>query len=86
MPSVNRRSDPEVAAATAMTTATAAITIAPTTPALRTPRTLLAEASVGTDLFRPAGSAVADGEPVHLTPADAGWSFSGLRVLSLAAR
>jgi 5-deoxy-glucuronate isomerase len=39
---------------------------------------------VGTDLFRPAGSAAADGEPVHITPADAGWSFSGLRVLSLA--
>ncbi len=38
-----------------------------------------------TDLFRPAGSAATDGEPVHLTPADAGWSFSGLRVLSLAA-
>ena len=84
VPSVNRRPDPEVAAATATTTATAAITIAPTTPALRTTRTLLAEASVGTDLFRPAGSAAADGEPVHLTPADAGWSFSGLRVLSLA--
>ncbi len=36
---------------------------------------------MGTDLFRPAGSAAVDGEPVHLTPADAGWSFSGLRVL-----
>ncbi len=35
------------------------------------------------DLFRPAGSAVVEGEPVHLTPADAGWSFSGLRVLAL---
>ncbi len=38
-----------------------------------------------TDLFRPAGSAATDGEPVHLTPSDAGWSFSGLRVLALAA-
>jgi 5-deoxy-glucuronate isomerase len=38
-----------------------------------------------TDLFRPAGSAAADGEPVHITPAAAGWSFSGLRVLALAA-
>ena len=38
-----------------------------------------------TDLFRPAGSAAIEGEPVHLTPSDAGWSFSGLRVLSLAA-
>jgi 5-deoxy-glucuronate isomerase len=40
---------------------------------------------VRTDLFRPAGSAATDGEPVHLTPSDAGWSFSGLRVLALAA-
>ena len=39
---------------------------------------------MGADLFRPAGSAAVDGEPVHLTPADAGWSFSGLRVLALA--
>jgi len=38
---------------------------------------------VGADLFRPAGSASAAGEPVHLTPVDAGWSFSGLRVLAL---
>jgi 5-deoxy-glucuronate isomerase len=38
---------------------------------------------VRADLFRPAGSAVVEGEPVHLTPADAGWSFSGLRVLAL---
>ncbi len=36
------------------------------------------------DLFRPAGSAATGGEPVHITPADAGWSFSGLRVLALA--
>jgi 5-deoxy-glucuronate isomerase len=40
--------------------------------------------SVGFDLFRPAGSAAAAGEPVHLTPAAAGLSFSGLRVLALA--
>ncbi|HEX6401403.1 MAG TPA: 5-deoxy-glucuronate isomerase [Actinomycetota bacterium] len=39
---------------------------------------------MGADLFRPAGAAATDGEPVHLTPADAGWSFSGLRVLALA--
>jgi 5-deoxy-glucuronate isomerase len=39
---------------------------------------------VGADLFRPAGSIAAEGEPVHITPADAGWSFSGLRVLALA--
>jgi 5-deoxy-glucuronate isomerase len=39
---------------------------------------------VGADLFRPAGSASAPGEPVHITPGDAGWSFSGLRVLSLS--
>ena len=39
---------------------------------------------MGADLFRPAGAAASDGEPVHLTPADAGWSFSGLRVLALA--
>jgi 5-deoxy-glucuronate isomerase len=47
-------------------------------------RTVPRERSVGTDLFRPAGSATADGEPVHITPAAAGWSFSGLRVLALA--
>lgn len=41
---------------------------------------------MGRDLFRPAGSATTDGEPVHLTPEDAGWSFSGLRVLALAPR
>ncbi len=36
-------------------------------------------------LHLPAGS-VADGaDPVHVTPALAGWTFSGLRVLSLAA-
>ena len=39
---------------------------------------------MGADLFRPAGSAAVEGEPVHLTPADAGWSFSALRVLALA--
>jgi 5-deoxy-glucuronate isomerase len=39
---------------------------------------------MGADLFRPAGTASAPGELVHLTPADAGWSFSGLRVLTLA--
>jgi 5-deoxy-glucuronate isomerase len=39
---------------------------------------------VGADLFRPAGSAATEGEPVHITPAAAGWSFSGLRVLALA--
>jgi 5-deoxy-glucuronate isomerase len=40
---------------------------------------------VGADLFRPAGAAAIDGEPVHLTPTDAGWSFSGLRVLRLGS-
>jgi 5-deoxy-glucuronate isomerase len=40
---------------------------------------------VRSDLFRPAGSAARNGELVSLTPADAGWSFSGLRVLALAA-
>jgi 5-deoxy-glucuronate isomerase len=40
---------------------------------------------VGADLFRPAGSATADGEPVHTTLAAAGWSFSGLWVLALAS-
>jgi 5-deoxy-glucuronate isomerase len=39
---------------------------------------------VRSDLFRPAGSAAAPGEPVHITPDGAGWSFSGLRVLALA--
>ena len=39
---------------------------------------------MGADLFRPAGSIAAEGEPVRITPADAGWSFSGLRVLALA--
>jgi 5-deoxy-glucuronate isomerase len=39
---------------------------------------------MGADLFRPAGRATAPGEPVHLAPPDAGFSFSGLRVLSLA--
>jgi 5-deoxy-glucuronate isomerase len=38
---------------------------------------------VGADLFRPAGSLAASGEAVRLTPADAGWAFAGLRVLSL---
>ena len=68
------------------TTATAA-TAASTTRAmrdLRTSRTVPAERAVRADLFRPAGSAAVEGEPVHLTPADAGWSFSGLRVLALA--
>jgi 5-deoxy-glucuronate isomerase len=39
---------------------------------------------VGADLFRPAGSLAAEGEAVRLSPADAGWAFAGLRVLSLA--
>ena len=38
---------------------------------------------MGADLFRPAGSVVAEGEPVHVTPATAGWGFSGLRVVAL---
>ena len=46
-------------------------------------RTLPGNDAVGADLFRPAGSAAVEGEPVHLTPSDAGWSFSGLRVLTL---
>jgi 5-deoxy-glucuronate isomerase len=37
-----------------------------------------------TDLFRPAGSLVTDGDPVVVTPEEAGWSFSGLRVMTLA--
>ncbi|HEY7283736.1 MAG TPA: 5-deoxy-glucuronate isomerase [Actinomycetota bacterium] len=36
------------------------------------------------DLLRPAGSLAADGDPVTLTPEDAGWSFAGLRVMALA--
>ncbi|HUG52399.1 MAG TPA: 5-deoxy-glucuronate isomerase [Vicinamibacteria bacterium] len=36
-------------------------------------------------LHLPAGSAGPGGDPVHVTPASAGWSFSGLRVLRLPA-
>jgi 5-deoxy-glucuronate isomerase len=38
-----------------------------------------------TDLFRPAGSAARGADPVVITPEDAGWGFSGLQVLALAA-
>ena len=34
-------------------------------------------------LFRPAGSAARDGDPVVITPEDAGWHWCGLRVLAL---
>lgn len=34
-------------------------------------------------LFRPARAAGAGGDPVHVTPKDAGWSFAGLRVVRL---
>ena len=34
-------------------------------------------------LFLPARQAGAGGDPVHVTPKDAGWSFAGLRVLRL---
>jgi 5-deoxy-glucuronate isomerase len=37
------------------------------------------------DLHRPAGSLVDGRDPVALTPEDAGWTYCGLRVLSLAA-
>jgi 5-deoxy-glucuronate isomerase len=37
------------------------------------------------DLFRPAGSTARGGDPVVVSPSDAGWDFSSLRVLSLAA-
>ena len=33
--------------------------------------------------YRPAGSLAADGADVLVTPASAGWEFSGLRVLTL---
>ena len=33
---------------------------------------------------RPAGSAVVDGDPVVITPQDAGWTYAGLRVIRLA--
>jgi 5-deoxy-glucuronate isomerase len=39
---------------------------------------------VSADLFRPAGTLVAGSDPVRLDPDDAGWAFTGLRVLSLA--
>jgi len=35
------------------------------------------------DLHRPAGSAAADGDPVVITPAGAGWDLCGLRVVRL---
>jgi 5-deoxy-glucuronate isomerase len=37
------------------------------------------------DLHRPAGSLTDGADPVAVSPADAGWQFSGLRVLSLDA-
>jgi 5-deoxy-glucuronate isomerase len=55
-----------------------------TTRDLRTQRTVPLRRSMRADLFRPAGTAATAGEPVHITPSDAGWSFSGLRVLALA--
>ncbi len=36
-------------------------------------------------LYRPAGSTAADGWTLSITPQDAGWDYSGLRVLDLAA-
>ena len=36
------------------------------------------------DLFRPAGTLADGSDPVRLSARDAGWSFAGLRVLSLA--
>ena len=36
------------------------------------------------DLHRPAGTAAADGDPVVITPAAAGWDYCGLRVVHLA--
>ena len=38
-----------------------------------------------TDLFLPSGHAVADGYDVMVTPESAGWGYSSLRVLTLAA-
>jgi len=35
------------------------------------------------DLHRPAGSLTRDGDPVAVSPADAGWDFAGLRVIHL---
>jgi 5-deoxy-glucuronate isomerase len=37
------------------------------------------------ELFRQAGSAADGDDPVAITPAEAGWDFAGLRVLSLGA-
>jgi 5-deoxy-glucuronate isomerase len=37
------------------------------------------------DLHRPAGSAGRGPDPVAITPEDAGWSFTGLQVMSLGA-
>jgi 5-deoxy-glucuronate isomerase len=39
-----------------------------------------------TDLFLPAGAAADADAPVAITPEDAGWAFTGRRVLALAAR
>jgi 5-deoxy-glucuronate isomerase len=39
----------------------------------------------GSPLHRPAGTLVADGDPVWLSPEAAGWRFAGLRVLDLSA-
>ncbi|WP_433657132.1 5-deoxy-glucuronate isomerase [Nocardia sp. CA-128927] len=36
-------------------------------------------------LHRPAGSLSDDRDPIHLTPEDAGWTYTGLRVLKLRA-
>ena len=38
-----------------------------------------------TDLYRPVGSAAADGFDVLITAESAGWGYSSLRVLTLAA-
>ncbi|WP_280250801.1 5-deoxy-glucuronate isomerase [Nocardia abscessus] len=36
-------------------------------------------------LHRPDGTLRRDGDPIHLTPEDAGWTFAGLRVLRIGA-
>ena len=37
------------------------------------------------DLFLPAGTAAAGGDPLVITPESAGWTYAGLRVIHLAA-
>ena len=39
--------------------------------------------SLGVDWHHPAGSASRDGDPVVVTPEDAGWAYCGLRVVRL---